>query len=270
MALTDTKIEYLDFCWNFYPGCLHSEQGLCPMKRCWARGMSRFKDPSFTPHLTPEKLLEPLERKKPARIGVNFMGDLFGDWVNPEDKVIIQQNGDSHSASLKEWVFWTIKQCPQHTFVFLTKNPSGLAKWSPFPANAWVGVSACDATMTYDALSDAGISWVIIGQQTPARTKTAPDVEWISEIVEAADTAAIPVYLKDNLKILLPINPLFRKKDTPDWATSWDLRQEFPTSPAIPRKDFLKLPLEVRRRILKIQAEKVTREHPDYGSEVVV
>jgi hypothetical protein len=45
----------------------------------------------------------------------------------------------------------------------------------------------------------SGISWLIIGQQTPVSPKTSPKIEWIKEIVDAADKASIPVFLKNNL-----------------------------------------------------------------------
>lgn len=53
-------------------------------------------------------------------------------------------------------------------------------------------------------LSDAGISWIICGQQTPVR-KNIPR-QWLDDIVSAADKACIPVFCKDNLKPLLGNN----------------------------------------------------------------
>jgi len=51
-------------------------------------------------------------------------------------------------------------------------------------------------------LNDAGITWLICGQQTPIKKATMPKIEWISEIVEACDNAGIRVFLKNNLKPL--------------------------------------------------------------------
>jgi len=50
-------------------------------------------------------------------------------------------------------------------------------------------------------LEEAGISWIILGSQT--RPTVYPKIEWVQEIVEAADKVGIPVFLKDNLKPLL-------------------------------------------------------------------
>ena len=238
--LTKTGIEYGDYAWNFYPGCLHN------------------------PYLIPERLLAPLSVKKPARILVNFMGDLFGDWVNP---FMINQNLPPNSPitgclSLMDWVKCIIRKCPQHTFIFLTKQPQNLLRWSPFPKNAYVGVSVTSnggmtIAMTHLASIKASVrfisfeplqgaigmndhmgmkgvvDWVIVGQQTPVKASTTPRIEWVREIVEAADKASVPVFLKDNLKALLDadrtIYPMTHRyiRDAIG-SGEWTLRQEYP------------------------------------------
>ncbi len=244
--LTKTGIEYLDFAWNFYPGCNHWQTGICPVgERCWAKGMSqRFKGSDFEPHLLPEKLLDPLNGKQGGRrIGVCFTGDLFGEWVDPEQKI------------LKRIVFEVIKLCPHDTFIFLTKNPARLANWSPFPDNAWVGATVCNQKMMEEAVVKlstikanvkwisfeplmedvinypnmwvptfrlAGINWIVIGGWD--RGKTQPQISWIKEIIEAADRTGIPVFLKDNLKPLV-----FQDKLWAEGMLNWagELRQEY-------------------------------------------
>ncbi len=141
------------------------------------------------------------------------------------------------------------------TFIFLTKCPQNLPR--EFPDNCWVGVSipnefvlARDNSLNY--LSDvkakvkfisfeplqskmaepyllhigfsiARINWVIIGQQTPPSPKTAPKIEWVKEIVRAADNADVPVFLKSNLNSCAI-------SDYPELLDSktGNLRQEFP------------------------------------------
>ena len=79
----------------------------------------------FKPTFYPNRLDEPIVRDKPSRIFVSDMGDLFGDWVP------------------KEWiedVLRAVRQCPQHTFLFLTKNPKRYREFE-FPENAWIGTS---------------------------------------------------------------------------------------------------------------------------------
>ena len=79
----------------------------------------------FEPTFHEGRLAEPFKIKKPSRIFVSDMGDLFGDWVP------------------KEWieaVLKTVQECPQHTFLFLTKNPKRYREFK-FPENAWLGTS---------------------------------------------------------------------------------------------------------------------------------
>ena len=86
-------------------------------------------------------------------------------------------------------------------------------------------------------LEEAGISWVILGSQT--KPTVMPKIEWVREIVEAADKAGIPVFLKDNLKPLLPKEKLFYKpmktKVNEPLKESVEilLRQEMPVSPSV-------------------------------------
>ena len=78
LKMNKTDIEWTDFTWNPVTGCLHG----CPY--CYARGTARrFYPPGigFSPHFWSERLSKPGRRKKPAKIFVSSMGDLFGDWV---------------------------------------------------------------------------------------------------------------------------------------------------------------------------------------------
>lgn len=146
--LSRSGIEYLDYVWNFYSGCRNSENGVCPLgKNCWARKITeRFKQNypnGFEPTFYPEAFLSPLHLKKPSIIGVAFMGDLFGDWINYTD-----ENG---TVTPKNIVYPVVERCPQHTFLFKTKCPWNLPKWGKFPDNCWVGVTATG----YDAFNKA-------------------------------------------------------------------------------------------------------------------
>ncbi len=240
IRLSPTGIEYGDYAWNFASGCGNNIDGKCKAGgfRCWAYSISqRFEDHypnGFKPTIYPEALCSPVHLKKPSRILCAFMGDLFGDCpeFDPDKKIhaVMPSGKVSISMSLKGWIFTTIKQCPQHTFVFLTKQPQNLIKFSPFPDNCWVGVTATDLDMAYWAtyhlkqieasvkyisfepllswkptngkfFEDTDVDWLIIGAQT--RPAVFPRIECVKEIVQSADKAGIPVFLKDNLKPLI-------------------------------------------------------------------
>lgn len=248
-------------CENWYNGVC--PVGLnCWAKKITERFPSHYPN-GFHPTFYPESFLAPLSVIKPKRILVAFMGDLFGDWIKPEAKVpapygIFEQLPEGQERtyiSFREAIFNVISSCPQHTFLFLTKCPQNLSKWGQFPDNCRVGVTATDAKSFLEAgrglermkanikfisleplldyigglwmedwLKSGVTQWLIIGQQTPVKQETMPKLEWVKEIVEAADRAKAPVFLKNNLVGLLPIEEPYYKNDGSGWA----IRQEFP------------------------------------------
>ena len=248
--MSKTDIEYLTHTWNFYTGCNHWKTGVCAVgENCWAKCLAdRFHRP-FEPTLHPELLLDPLRLKKPGRIGVCFTGDLFGDWVDPRSanpsifrpvKSAYGRTIFEFDGSLKSGIFDVIKISPQHQFFFLTKAPENYQKWGLWPDNAWLGATVNYAApmgmaLTYFAETEAkhkwlsieplmgeikignlqGVDWVVIGGWS-GRSKVQPKIEWIRRIVESCDRSGIPVFLKPNLKTILPE------------ITCEHLRQEFP------------------------------------------
>jgi len=166
----------------------------------------------------PDELEAIRKRKKPAGIFLGSTIELF------HDKTI------QYMSKIMD----TIKDCPQHRFYLLTKQPQNLIKFSPFPDNCWVGVTATDHHHYLDAVKhlrevEAKVKflslepllhrinvdydcfdWVLIGAQT--KPYKPPEIEWVEEIVRACDKAGVPVFLKDNLSPLLendPLNPLY-------------------------------------------------------------
>lgn len=141
----------------------------------------------FYPRFWPERLEQIRARKKPAGIFLNDMSDWMGDywpdeWTEMELKVM--------------------RDCPQHRFYTLTKQPQNLPAWSPFPDNAWVGVTATDGIFYREAihhlfkieakikfvsfepllqpvgvtdLSIGALDWVIIGSLTGTYQKLIED-----------------------------------------------------------------------------------------------
>jgi len=233
IRLSPTGIEYGDYAWNFASGCGNNIDGKCRGGgfNCWAYSITqRFGGHypnGFKPTVYPEAFLSPLSLKKPSLILCAFMGDLFWDCPEFDPGYCGEPRGqfgeDEHGLfTLKGRIYDTIEKCPQHTFIFLTKQPQNLIKWSPFPDNCWVGITlttpdpyallALDEVeakvrfMSVEPMLARFPEWdfsympvdsLIIGAQT--KPTVYPKLEWVEEIVEAADRAGIPVFLKDNL-----------------------------------------------------------------------
>lgn len=113
--MAKTSIEWTDAVWNPVTGCSKVSEGCrnCYAERLWPRlramGNTVFKDRNFNDVACHhERLEKPLEWKKPRRIFVNSMSDLFHEDV-PEKFII-----DVFSVMAEAW---------NHTFMILTKRP---------------------------------------------------------------------------------------------------------------------------------------------------
>ena len=129
-----STIEWTDATWNPVTGCTEVSPGC---DHCYARVFAeRFRDVPSHPYeqgfdlrLWPERLELPLQWKKPRRIFVNSMSDLFHQDV--PDEYIFQ-------------VFEVMRRADQHVFQVLTKRSARLAKLAPqlpLPSHIWIGVS---------------------------------------------------------------------------------------------------------------------------------
>lgn len=124
-----TKIEWCDYTWSPVTGCKHG------CEYCYAKRIDqRFNDGRFEPTFHPKRLEEPLKVKKPSRIFVGSMADLFGDWDWNNNGIILS------TINVMQKILDIISQCPQHAFIFLTKNPKGMQGFD-FPSNCWCGTS---------------------------------------------------------------------------------------------------------------------------------
>jgi protein gp37 len=145
-----SKIEWTDATWNPVTGCTKVSPGC---DHCYAETFSeRFRgvpghhfERGFDVQLRPDKLDQPLRWKRPRRVFVNSMSDLFHADI-PEMYIA--------------GVFAVMARAPQHTFQVLTKRPGRMRSlmksddfrhrvqahdvdaW-PLP-NVWLGISAED------------------------------------------------------------------------------------------------------------------------------
>jgi protein gp37 len=169
-------------------------------------GQRRYRD-GFAVTLHPDQIEFPLRWRRPRRIFVNSMSDLFHEAV-PADYI--------------RRVFETIVRANWHVFQVLTKRAERLAVLAPtlpWPANLWQGVSVESAHYTWrvdylravpasvrflsvepllgpiPALPLEGIDWVIVGGESGSGHRPV-DPLWVREIRDQCVTARMPFFFK--------------------------------------------------------------------------
>ena len=129
-----TKIEWANDTWNPVTGCTKVSAG-CDhcyaarmAKRLKGMGQAKYAD-GFEVRWHEEALAEPARWRKPRRVFVCSMGDLFHE--------------DVPGAFIRA-VFSAMGCAERHTFYVLTKRPEMVleqAKWLIWPDNVWMGVT---------------------------------------------------------------------------------------------------------------------------------
>ncbi len=200
--MNKTAIEWCDYTWNPIKGYCPNN---CPY--CYAHRLyNRFGWDKTLRFDYPE--LYRLDKiKEPSRIFVGSMIDIY------------------HNSIVERWARTVIvisRDCPQHTFITLTKFPENLNKFN-FPENWWIGITIDGATVghikdvclfsftkstnkrfvSFEPILSANVTrmeikqfdWIIIGGLTP---RPVHKKEWIDDILRRADDYGIPVFIKDN------------------------------------------------------------------------
>jgi protein gp37 len=223
VAIT-SSIEWTDATWNPVTGCTKISPGC---KHCYAEVFAeRFRgvpehpyEQGFDLKLWPERLELPLTWRKPKRIFVNSMSDLFHDAV--PDAFVDQ-------------VFDVMRRASWHTFQVLTKRADRLAEYvrrrqadglllERDQPNTWLGVSvesqkyvpraqalvglgssvrflSCEPLLGALDLRDVlkgprAINWVIVGGESGNGARPmAP--EWVTDIREQCRAARVPFFFK--------------------------------------------------------------------------
>ena len=209
---TNSKIEWTDITWNPLRGCTKISPGC---KHCYAeRFAERFRgvpghpfEQGFDLRLVPHKLSEPLRWKKPQRIFVNSMSDLFHDEVPLE---YIQS------------VFNVMNQADWHQYQVLTKRAERLEALSgqlPWRPHIWMGVSVENADYLWrvdhlrhtnahvkflsiepllgplGSVNLRGIDWVIVGGESgPGARPMNP--EWVTDIRDQCVREGVAFFFK--------------------------------------------------------------------------
>lgn len=209
---SNSSIEWTESTWNpvtgcdkISPGCKHCYAERMA-KRLRAMGQANYAN-GFESTLQPAMLELPLRWRKPQRIFVNSMSDLFHDDVPVE---YVQR------------VFAVMRKASWHQFQVLTKRAERLAELSPrlsWPANVWMGVSvendrhagrivhlrSTAAAVKFLSIEPLlgpireldlrGIDWVIVGGESGpgARPMAA---EWVRQIRDLCAEQRVPFFFK--------------------------------------------------------------------------
>jgi protein gp37 len=257
-----TSIEWTDYNWNFLRGCSRVSEGC---RNCYAEGvaarfsgagmpyegLAKFVDhkPRWTGEISfhEDILLQPLRWKKPRKVFVNSMSDLFHEKVTDE---------------MLDRAFRVMFEAKQHTFQILTKRPERMLKyvsdrwrywkgkvWEPAP-NIWLGVSVEDQKTADERIpllldtpaavrwisaepllgpldlihylhtrylhggpyhETERLDWIVAGGESGTNAREC-DMRWIWRIVRQAKAADVPVFVKQ--LGALPYDSFYRSGET--------------------------------------------------------
>jgi len=208
----NSAIEWVTATWNPLTGCTKISPGC---KNCYAERMSHrlmlMGQPNyrndFEVTLHEHMLAQPRKWKKPQRIFVNSMSDLFHKDVPFE---------------FVAKVFAVMEECPRHQFKILTKRADRLEELSPrllWPDNVWQGVSVENSDYTFRIehlrrtgaktkflsiepllgpiphLDLTGIDWAIVGGESGPGARPM-EKTWVEEILQQCEAAGVPMFFK--------------------------------------------------------------------------
>ena len=212
---TVSRIEWTEQTWNPTTGCTKISPGC---KHCYAETMARRLhamgangyENGFRLSILPERLAEPLKRRKPTTYFVNSMSDLFHNDIPFE---------------FLDRVFDVIKRTPHHTYQILTKRAARMRKYfipgeRCISANVWLGVSVenrkhglpridelreVEASIRFlsvePLLEDlgeidlTGIHWVIVGGESGPNARPMKP-EWVEAIKRQCEEQEVAFFFK--------------------------------------------------------------------------
>ena len=213
-----SQIEWTEATWNPTTGCTKISKGC---KNCYAERLSKrlkamkvkkYKNNfKFTQHKNETDM--PLHWKKPRKIFVNSMSDLF------------------HEKATMEFIascFDTMIKADWHIYQVLTKRPKKMAEFSTLfktyygfqiPNNIWMGTSVEDNLTTWrisklrkvkchtrfvsfeplleeiDKINLSGIDWAIIGGESGHHYRPVKK-EWVESLIKQCKKQGIKVFFK--------------------------------------------------------------------------
>jgi protein gp37 len=215
MAETST-IEWTDATWNPTSGCTKVSPGC---NNCYAmkfaerfRGVrGHYYEAGFDLALRPNMLDKPASWKRPRRIFVDSMSDLFQAGV-PDDYL--------------DEVFNRMESVDRHIYQVLTKRPERMRRYlkkrytkREMPSHIWIGVSVENNDYGWRAdmlretpakvkflsvepmlgpvnhVSFDGIDWIIVGGESGPRHRSM-DANWVRDVRDRCRAASVSFFFK--------------------------------------------------------------------------
>lgn len=208
----ETAIEWTDSTWNPVTGCTQVSPGC---DHCYAltfaerwRGIpGHHYEQGFDLRQWPSRLNLPRTWKRPRRIFVNSMSDLF--------------HNDVPDAFIHA-VFGTMVEADQHIYQILTKRPQRMTRMAPslpWPAHIWMGVSVENSDYAWradflrhvpaavrfisaepllgglEALRLHEIDWLITGGESGPGWRSC-DPQWVRDIRDRCNQEGVAYFHK--------------------------------------------------------------------------
>ena len=211
--MSTSKIEWTEETWNPTTGCTKVSAGC---KNCYAEVMANRLKAMGTPGyengfeftLMPDRLEQPLKKKKGTKYFVNSMSDLFHEKM---PKVFLDK------------ILGVISLTPQHIYQILTKRENAMFEYfknKDVPENIWLGVTVEDkkhgvpridklrninASIKFlsvePLLEDigkidlTGIDWVIVGGESGAKARPMKK-EWALNVQRQCEELNVAFFFK--------------------------------------------------------------------------
>ena len=211
-----SAIEWTDATWNPVTGCSKIGPGCtnCYAERFAERWRGVQKHPyeqGFDLRLWPSRLSQPLSWKKPRKIFVNSMSDLFHKNI---DRTFIDR------------VFDTMEAADWHIYQILTKRSSLMRNYLSnryegdfLPSHIWPGVSVEDSKHTsriehlrqihsktrfvsfepllgpVNEVDLSGITWAIVGGESGPRARPM-ELDWALDLRDQCISAGVAFFFK--------------------------------------------------------------------------
>lgn len=212
--MADTKIAWATKVWNPVTGCAKISEGC---RNCYAEGIFKrfgkkwgygFNEIAYHEY----RLEEPIHWKKPNRIFVCSMGDLFHEDVKDEyifevlnvaisvkrhKFLILTKRPDIMKDVLSRYHWWN-KETYQNIWLGVTVE-SDHYKWravslrKPKAKIKFISIEPLIGPI-YDLPLDP-IDWVVVGAES-GRKRRPCKIEWARSIVEQCKEAGVPVFVK--------------------------------------------------------------------------